>query len=719
MDETFTITQQYYIAARSARADDRARVLKYGKMFAVFDHYGDIDGGDEGEQGIFYDGTRYLSKFSFRMWNERPLLLSSTVKSDNSLFTADLANVDISRDGHVEIHRGTLHVLHSRFLWNSTCFEKFKITNFGACAVTIPIRLDYEADFADIFEVRGMHRDRKGKLLPHQIRADKVSLPYEGLDGVLRQTLIEFNPDEVEVEDSTLVMEITLEPAEDREIQICIRCLSSEKTPAINHADALEALTHELHRAEEVIPQLSSPNSRFTDWMKRSSSDVHMMIAGNPEVHYPYGGVPWFCAVFGRDGIVTALEMLWASPWIAKGVLQYLAETQATELRPEIEAEPGKILHEMRGGEMAALKEVPFGKYYGSVDSTPLFIMLAGAYMDRTGDLEFMRHLWPHIQLALQWIDDYGDSDGDGFIDYMRHGNRGLIQQGWKDSNDSVFHDDGSIATPPIALCEVQGYVYAAKIAAARVAHSMGKHDMSMRLHNEAEKLQQQFHKAFWCEDLSLYALALDADKQPCRVRASNAGHCLYSGIASTAVAPRIVETLLSPDFFNGWGIRTIAAGEARYNPLSYHNGSVWPHDNALIASGMARYGFKELAGKILLALLDVSATVELRRLPELFCGLERRKGEGPTLYPVACSPQTWSAAAGYLVVQACLGISVHDGEKKVVLDQPYLPEGIPQLIIKDLRSGDTSVDLQLDRDHNSVSVCVLRKQGKLEIVVK
>jgi glycogen debranching enzyme len=719
LDETIIITQQYYIAARSAPVDDRPRVLKHGKMFAVFDHYGDIDAGDAGEQGIFYDGTRYLSQFLFRMWNERPLLLSSTVKSDNSLFTADLANVDVSRGGRVEIHRGTLHVSHSRFLWNGTCFEKFKITNFGTSPAIIPIRLDFDADFADIFEVRGMHRELKGKLLPPQVRAGKVWLPYEGRDGVLRQTLIEFNPNQVEVQGSTLFVEATLEPQQEREIEVCVRCLSSERAPAINHADALEALTHELHRVEEIIPQLSSPNSRFTDWMKRSSADVHMMIAGNPEVHYPYAGVPWFSTVFGRDGIITALEMLWASPWIGKGVLQYLAETQATELHPEMEAEPGKILHEMRGGEMAALKEVPFGKYYGSVDSTPLFIMLAGAYLDRTGDLEFMRHLWPHIQLALQWIDDYGDSDGDGFIDYMRHGNRGLIQQGWKDSNDSVFHADGSIATPPIALCEVQGYVYAAKIAAAQIARRMGKVEMSTQLHSQAEKLQQQFHQAFWCEDLSLYALALDADKQPCCVRASNAGHCLYSGIASPEVAPRLVQALLSPDFFNGWGIRTVAAGEARYNPLSYHNGSVWPHDNALIAAGMARYGFKELAGRILLALLDVSATVELRRLPELFCGLERRKGQGPTLYPVACSPQTWSAAAGYLVVQACLGISVHDDEKKIVLDQPYLPEGIPQLLIKDLRSGDSSVDLQLDRSHNSVSVRVLRKHGKLEIVVK
>jgi glycogen debranching enzyme len=717
--ETSVLTQQYYIATRSSPADERPRVLKYGKLFAVFDHYGDIGVGEHSEKGLFYNGTRFLSKWVFQMWDERPLLLSSTVKTDNSLFTADLSNVDVSHDDQVEIHRGTLHVLRSRFLCEDVCFEKFKISNFGACAVTIPLTLEFDADFADIFEVRGMRREERGQRIAARIHEGNVMLAYEGLDGALRQTSIEFEPRGAEMQNSRLYHEITLDRAEHMELQVRIRCITPEKTRAIHYDKALEIVTRELHRSEEMIPVISSPNSRFTDWMKRSSADVHTMIVGNPEEHYPYGGIPWFSTVFGRDGIITAMEMLWASPWIAKGVLHFLAENQATELRPEIEAEPGKILHEMRGGEMAALKEVPFGKYYGSIDSTPLFIMLAGAYFDRTGDLDFMRHLWSHVRLALRWMDEYGDCDGDGFIEYAQHSSHGLVQQGWKDSNDSVFHADGTLANAPIALCEVQGYAYAAKLAAARIAHSLGDHEISQRLHAEAEALQARFDQAFWCDDLGVYALALDGNKRPCRVRTSNSGQCLFTGIAPRPVAATMVHELLRPHFFNGWGIRTVAAGEARYNPLSYHNGSVWPHDNALIASGMARYGFKELAGEIMLALLDVSATVDLRRLPELFCGLDRRTGEGPTLYPVACSPQAWAAASGFLLVQACLGLSVHDGEKKIIFDQPYLPEGIPQLLIKDLRSADASVDIQLERNQNSVSLRVLRKQGKVEIVMK
>ena len=442
-----------------------------------------------------------------------------------------------------------------------------------------------------------------------------------------------------------------------------------------------------------------------------------MMMIGNPERNYPYAGVPWFGTVFGRDGIITALQSLWLNPAMARGVLQCLAATQASKSNPDIEAEPGKILHEMRQGEMAALGEVPFGRYYGSVDSTPLFIILAGAYYEHTADANFIQELWPNIERALGWIDDFGDADHDCFVEYRQHGSKGLVQQGWKDSDDSIFHSDGCIAKAPIALCEVQGYVYAAKLAAARLSRITAGSKKAAELEVEAENLKATFEDHFWCEDISTYALALDGQKRPCKVRTSNAGQCLYTGIASPDHAGRVAETLFHAESFSGWGVRTVACGEKRYNPLSYHNGSIWPHDNSLIAAGLARYGFKTLAGKILMALLDLSTMVEMHRLPELFCGVDRREGEGPTLYPVACSPQAWAAAAPFLILQACLGISINAERKRIVFDDPYLPEGIPNLAIHDLRCGDVSVDLFLERRNDSVLVHKTGASSAVEIV--
>lgn len=710
-------TQQYYIATKSSPADDRAKVLKYGRTFSVFDHLGDIQKSGLGEQGLFFQGTRHLSELILCLWNARPLLLSSAIKANNFLFTADLTNLDVSFLDSVAIPRGTLHLQRSKFLWQDACYEEFVFINYGLSPLLVPFSMRYSADFADIFEVRGMHREKRGQPLEDQVKNDVAVLSYEGLDKTVRKTRIQCEPIPRTISPSELQFEIHLKPEQKTAVRLAISCTSEAEHNSLGYSSAMTAARDEQKMALETSPQIGSSNSRFTDWIRRSAADVQMMIVGNPEMNYPYAGVPWFSTVFGRDGIIAALQMLWLCPWIAKGVLQYLATTQATDFDPAIEAEPGKILHETRSGEMAALGEIPFGRYYGSVDATPLFIVLAGSYYDRTGDREFVQRLWPHVELALQWIDRFGDMDGDGFVEYAQHSSKGLVQQGWKDSNDSVFHADGTLAEAPIALCEVQGYVYAAKLAAARLSCTLGDKERCTALEAQAETLRARFEEAFWCEDLSTYALALDGNKETCRVRTSNAGHCLYTGIASPERAGMVGRTLLGPDSFSGWGVRTVAAGEARYNPLSYHNGSVWPHDNSLIGSGLAKYEQKDMAGRILLGLLDASRWADLRRLPELFCGLERRRGEGPTLYPVACSPQTWASGAVFLLVQACLGASIQGAHNRIGFDRPYLPEGIPQLWIRGLRSADASVDLLFERKKDHVRIEVTDRQGEIDVV--
>ena len=462
MDEVGT-AQQYYIAAGSSPSDDRARVLKYGKCFAVFNRYGDVEPLGLGEHGVFFRGTRHLSEFALGLWQARPLLLSSTVKSDNFVFIADLANVDVAKHDSIVVPRGTLHIVRSRFLWRDVVHEELRLVNYGQETLRVPIRVAFAADYADIFEVRGMRRDRRGRRLDDQITPSSILMTYEGLDHELRRTCIECDPPPLKITSSDLQFEASLAPSQSATFHFSVDCNPMSEHRSVGYARAISGAETELQAASSKLCEISSSNDRMSRWIRRSIADVEMMTMGNPETNYPYAGVPWFSTIFGRDGIITAMQMLWIAPQIAKGVLQHLASTQATEVDLKNEAEPGKIIHETRGGEMAKLGEVPFGRYYGSIDSTPLFLMLAGCYLDCTGDTRFLQHLRPHIDLALEWIDRYGDVDGDGFVEYAPHGDKGLVQQGWKDSNDSVFHADGKIADAPIALCEVQGYVYAAK----------------------------------------------------------------------------------------------------------------------------------------------------------------------------------------------------------------------------------------------------------------
>jgi glycogen debranching enzyme len=718
LDEV-SVAQQFYITTKAARAEDRPRVLKYGSLFALFDRYGDIEPFGLGEEGLFYDGTRFLSELVLYIGKSRPLFLSSNISRDNFLFTADLTNVDILDEDEVAIPRGTVHVARSKFLWRGVCYEKFRICNYGLSLVSVPLRLTFNADFADIFEVRGTRRERRGERLQASPQSDSVVLAYRGLDGVVRQSCIHCMPPPTRLSSSEVVFGATLHPKQELNFHLIVSCDPATPDAPADWDSAFSVAKQELKADSPGSWRIQSSNDQFNDWIGRSVADLQMMIHGNPETGYPYAGVPWFSTVFGRDGIITALECLWLAPSMAKGVLEFLAAHQATEMDESSDVEPGKILHEMRKGEMAALGEVPFGLYYGSVDSTPLFVMLSAAYYARTGDLEFMRSLWPHIEAALDWIDKFGDSDGDGFVEYSRHSPSGLVQQGWKDSSDSVFHADGRIAEAPIALCEVQGYVFAAKRGAAIVAAAMGDTDRSAELDYQAKSLQARFEDAFWCDELETYALALDGRKRQCRVRTSNAGHCLYTRIAGSEKARLVAQGLLGADQFSGWGVRTVDCRESRYNPISYHNGSVWPHDNALIASGLSKYGFKDLVSRIFSGLLDVSVVVDLHRLPELFCGLHRRADEGPTLYPVACSPQAWAAGAVFMLLESCLGISIEGQRKQINFENPQLPESVTQLWLKGLDVTGSRVDLFLERHHGGVRVHVLENPANIAVTTQ
>jgi glycogen debranching enzyme len=720
MEEIIRVQNQHYIIASSARLTDRVRVLKHGDTFAVFDPKGDITPIGHGEQGLYHEGTRYISRLELRLQDRSPFLLSSSVNEQVAVLSVNLTNPDIAGEEGILLRRNALHIMRSSLLWEGTCYEDLRIRNYESVPVEVKISIDFDADFADIFEVRGFERQRRGRMLDPEVGREGIVLGYEGLDGVVRRLRIRFSPENAKATAGRLQYENTLLPRGEESIHLTFSFETQGGPLArLSFHRALERCHAEIRSARSEDTRLATSNANFNEWLVRSALDLHMMFTRTASGIYPYAGIPWFNAPFGRDGIITALQYLWVNPKPARGVLTYLASSQAREQVPAQDAEPGKILHEARKGELAALGEIPFGQYYGSVDSTPLFVILAGAYFERTGDRRFLEFLWPHVLRAIDWVDRFGDMDGDGFVEYSRKSPRGLVNQGWKDSHDAIFHMDGTLAQGPIALCEVQAYVYAARLRAAKLAEQIGDLRFAAEQRGRADDLQKRFEEAFWSDALGTYGLALDGQKKLCQVRTSNAGHALFGEIADPERALRVANLLVSDSFNSGWGVRTVASTEARYNPMSYHNGSVWPHDNGLIALGMSRYDMPRVIPlKLLSALFSASVFTELHRLPELYCGFRRQPGEGPTLYPVACSPQAWASGCVFMLLQAALGLTLDAQQEAIYFNQPALPESLEELSIRGLQLGAGGVDLSIRRHLQDVEIHVLGRRGRTKVIV-
>ena len=688
--------------------------LKDADTFLVADHWGDVKSGAD---GLFDRDTRLLSHLVLTVGRARPSRLSSGVTKDNVFFTCHSTNRPLPPMGGRSAPAGVLHLERRRFLWDKRLFERVRMVNHGIEDILLPLAFDFGADFADIFQVRGTPRAKRGEVHAPSMDGRRVTFRYTGLDETVRTSCLSFSEPPARLSASRAEFMFSLPKG--KNLDLYIECgVDACDTPdkdrwRLNAVQARLAIRRRLRRGASVR---APRNPRINDWLTQSRTDVALLTTDLPTGPYPYAGVPWFSTPFGRDGIITAWQMLWIDPSLARGVLTYLASRQATEVNAFMDSAPGKIMHETRGGEMSVLGEVPFGLYYGGVDTTCLFVALAGAYLKRTGDLATIRRLWPNLIAAAGWMTDYGDSNGDGLIDYARAAETGLSNQGWKDSEDSIFDRDGCFPKGPVALLEVQGYAFAAWTAMADMGVLLSD-SRSQEWRARAETVRSLVEDRFWMEDQNFYAVALDGDGRQMQAIGSNAGHLLFSGLPKPERARLVTRRMLTAEFRSGWGLRTLAKGQARFNPMSYHNGSVWPHDTAMAAAGMAGYGERRAVAMLLGEIYGAAAHFQLR-LPELFCGFIRETGEPPIAYPVACLPQAWAAGSVFLMLQAALGLSIDATEQLVEIADPTLPPGVDRLSITRLQVGDGVIDLHFQRLDGQVVVMPRERSGIVNLRV-
>jgi glycogen debranching enzyme len=711
-------------------------VLKHDALFLLSDAWGDVRPDNRG-LGLYQGDTRILSRYELRIDEQRPVVLR-TGGAASWGGTIQMTNPDLSRnpedktDPEAVLRRQSLGIVRERLL-SDGFDERIELRNYTLHPQRCRLTLRLDADFADIFEVRGAHRERPGEHLPTESDLDGVTFTYRGADArtrIVRVALGE-RADSVTGRDDGVVLAIDQELSPgDRwvlPVRVSAQVLDAaaprpRRLPSDRPRPVATEAAEAAHRAWlATSASITTTNAAVARAVKRALTDLRLLVCSGPAPgeRYIAAGVPWYSTLFGRDSIITALQLLSIRPQVARDTLTLLARLQSREVDDWRDAQPGKILHELRTGELAAAGEIPHTPYYGSVDATPLWLILLGAYERWTADAELVDRLWPAALACLEWLQRHGDLDGDGFLEYQRRSPRGLINQGWKDSAEAIRWRDGRLAEGPVALVEVQAYAYRARMELARLARGRGEEGLADRLEADARALRDRIDQAYWLEDAGTYAMALDGQKRAVDGIGSNAGHVLWCGLASPERARHVADSLLGPDLFSGWGIRTLSTRMAGYNPIGYHLGTVWPHDNAICAAGLWSHGFSTEATAVAAALLDATQYFRDSRLPELFCGFDRASSQYPVPYPVACSPQAWASGAVFQLIHAMLGLDPDAAAHELRLVSPSLPDWLPDVRLENLRVGDAVVDLLVRRSDGSTGVEVLRRSGQLDVVVR
>jgi len=671
-----------------------------GKTFLSTTVAGDISPAGAPDVGFFHDDTRFISNMELRVMGNRAVVLSSnTEKTFANQVELTTGNIAL-RDSY-DLPENTIHIRREQLLAYDTFFDRITFENFNLVPVSFWLEIHYDADFVDVFQVRGCARSTHGQYYKPVVRERTLAFFYRGLDGVMRQTQIDFAPQPAKIENKVAYWEVNLAPLRQMQVNINITpFVQGEKSRAGNYdqANNLRARREAFAEWEGRSTVFRSSDDEFDAAFRTASGDFHALQIPEGDQHIVAAGIPWFATMFGRDSIIAAYQALSLNPQLAVETLRTLAHYQGKEVNDWLDEQPGKILHEYRTGEMTRNGEMPFGPYYGSVDATPLFLILLSETFNWTADEKLVRDLLPAAYRALEWIATYGDFDGDGFVEYIRRSSRGLANQGWKDSWDANMHRDGTVAKPPIALIEVQGYVYDAKYRMASLLRAFGDTVNADRLRREASELAKRLEKAYWMSSRGFYAMALDGEKKQLQVISSNPGHLLWSRAIGKDRARAVTQRLIQEDMFSGWGLRTMSAGERVFNPLSYHRGSVWPHDNSLTVHGMALNEVRQPALRILTTLFQAALRFRDYRLPELFCGVQRREHDDPVHYPVSCSPQAWASGAMFLMLNSVLGIRPSAPRKELNIVNPELPDWLEHLHIRNLRIGQSRVGLDFSR---------------------